>query len=158
MSRRFSQGALCAITIIAIVLVSIILPLLSYVKPEAINNFDFKSAYANLDGYELSNTRSISLAGEWEFYWNKHLVSEGISQAKPDLYTDIPSAWTTYKINGKKLPGSGKASYKAVVENIKSTESILVSVNNLPGRCKVYIDDAMRDRMEAYLAEYGAKS
>lgn len=141
MSRRFSQGALCAIIIIATVLVSIILPLLSYVKPEAINNFDFKSAYANLEGYDLSDIGSISLAGEWEFYWDKHLVTEGLTQETPDLYTDIPSAWTAYKINGQKLPGSGRASYKATVENIKSTESILVSVSNLPGRCKVFIDD-----------------
>lgn len=140
LSRRFSQGALCAIIIIATVLVSIILPLLSYVKPEAINNFDFKSAHADLNGYNLSETGPISLAGEWEFYWDEHIVTEKSQRTTPDLYTDVPSAWTTYEINGKRLSNSGKASYKAVIENVASAESVLVSVNNLPGKCKVFID------------------
>lgn len=141
LSRRFGQGALCAIVLIATVLVSIILPLLSYVKPEAINNFDFKSAYANLKGYDLSEAGSISLAGEWEFYWDEHIVSEQSNHTAPDLYVDVPSAWTAYEINGKKLPSSGRASYKTAIDNIISVEPILVSVNNLPGKCKVFIDD-----------------
>lgn len=140
MSRRFSQGALCAIIIIATVLVSIILPLLSYVKPEAINNFDFKSAHADLGGYDLSETGPISLAGEWEFYWDEHIVTDNSDRIIPDLYMDIPSAWTAYEINGKKLTSSGRASYKIVIDNIISVEPILVSVNNLPGKCRVFID------------------
>ncbi len=140
MSRRFSQGALCAVVLIVTVLVSIILPLLSYVKPETINNFDFKSAYANLRGYDLSEAGPISLAGEWEFYWNEHIVTQNSERDIPDLYTDIPSAWTTYIINGKKLSNSGRASYKTVIDNVATAESILVSVNNLPGKCKVFID------------------
>ncbi len=122
------------------VLISIILPLLSYVKPEAINNFDFKSAYANLSGYDLSETGPISLVGEWEFYWDEHIVTENSERNIPDLYMDIPSAWTAYEINGKKLTNSGRASYKTVIDNVVSVEPILVSVNNLPGKCKVFID------------------
>ena len=140
MSRRFSQGALCAIIIIAAVLISIILPLLSYLNPQAINNFDFKQAHADLEGYDLSDSGPVALAGEWEFYWNERIVTEGSDRKIPDLYIDVPSAWTAYEINGQKLQSSGIASYKTTISNVSSNERILVSVNNLPGKCKVFID------------------
>ncbi|MBO5895820.1 MAG: histidine kinase [Clostridia bacterium] len=140
MSRRFSQGALCAIIIIAAVLISIILPLLSYLNPQAINNFDFKQAHADLEGYDLSDSGPVALAGEWEFYWNERIVTEGSDRKIPDLYIDVPSAWTAYEINGQKLQSSGIASYKTTISNVSSNEPILVSVNNLPGKCKVFID------------------
>ena len=140
MSRRFSQGALCAIIIIAAVLISITLPLLSYLNPQAINNFDFKQAHADLEGYDLSDSGPVALAGEWEFYWNERIVTEGSDRKIPDLYIDVPSAWTAYEINGQKLQSSGIASYKTTISNVSSNEPILVSVNNLPGKCKVFID------------------
>ncbi len=140
MSRRFSQSALCAVTLILTVLASVILPLLSYVKPQAINNFDFKSGYADLKSFDLSDVQSVSLAGEWEFYWNEHVVTGGQTRGEPDLYADVPSPWTIYNIDGHKISNSGIASYRTVIDNVVTSEPILVSVGNLPGKCRVYID------------------
>ena len=141
MSKRFMNVALSVVIISITLLCSIMLPFLSYVKPQVINTFDFKSAYADLKGYNLSETGPISLAGEWEFYWNKHIVSDNISQCEPDLFVDIPSAWTQYDFKNKKLSNSGKASYKTIIDNVKTSEPVLVNVNNLPGQCRVFIDN-----------------
>ncbi|MBR5441493.1 MAG: histidine kinase [Clostridia bacterium] len=140
MSKKFGQGALCAVIIIISVLISISLPLLSILNPQAINNFDFKDARADLAEYNLQEVGMVSLAGEWEFYWNKRLVTGNSNSESPDLYIDVPSALTAYEINGKKLPNSGTASYKATISNVNCNEPIVISVNNLPGKCKVFVD------------------
>ncbi len=54
----------------------------------------------------------FGLDGQWEFYWNKF-----IAPGEFDNYSNIrhlvkvPSNWTNYKINGKKLPKRGYATY-----------------------------------------------
>ncbi len=140
MSKRFIHGVLSVVIILITVLISIMLPFLSYVKPSAINNFDFKSAYADLKDCNIEEMDSISLAGEWEFYWDKHIATDSLTNEEPDLYTGVPSAWTSYEINGKRLSNGGRASYKTTIKNVDTSEPVIVSVNNLPGECQVFID------------------
>lgn len=139
-SKLFKKNVICVIAVFVTLLLSIILPFLSYVSPEKLNNIDIKSATANVSKYNLSSDKSVLLGGEWEFYWDKHIVSQKLSEIEPDLYVDVPSSWTSYEIDGQKLTNGGIASYRAQISGIKSESPILVSVENLPGKCRVYID------------------
>lgn len=140
MSANFKRNAIFAVTLMVTVFACIILPFLSYVNPGVFNNTKIVSAVADVGNYNLSEGESVSLAGEWEFYWNKHIVSRNISDAQPDLYVSVPSSWTDYEINGKKLSNGGIASYRIRVKNIETVNPVLVSVQNLPGECSVFID------------------
>ncbi len=140
MKVSFKQTVICIIAAAVTVFTSILLPFLSYVSPQSLNDLNIKEANALVKDYNLSEGDSVSLAGEWEFYWNKHIITNGLKDFSPDLIVEVPSSWTTYKIGGEKLPNGGIASYKITLSGIKSKDPILVSVQNLPGECKVFID------------------
>ncbi len=140
MTKIFKKNVLFFISVCITVFVSFILPLLSYINPALLDNLQAKNASANIAEYSIDKGESVSLTGEWEFYWNKHIVSENLDHISPDLIVEIPSTWTDYKINGQNLSNGGIASYRLVVQNIASTQPILVSVQNLPGACQVFID------------------
>lgn len=58
--------------------------------------------------------RRIPLSCEWDFYWNNFLSSEDIEKNKngfSPLKIKIPSYWSSYSLNGKKLNGSGYGTY-----------------------------------------------
>ena len=141
LSKGFKKNLIVFIAILLTFLAGTFLPFFSRLLPEYINEVNFTGAQANVGRYDLSSGDRVYLTGEWEFYWDEHIVSEQSNRTAPDLYVDVPSAWTAYEINGKKLPSSGRASYKTAIDNIISVEPILVSVNNLPGKCKIFVDD-----------------
>lgn len=140
MTKTFKRNTLFVITTMITVIVCIILPFISYVNPSFFNNLKITSAIVNVKGYDFSEGESVLLAGEWEFHWGKHLISQNIKNSQPDLYVEIPSSWTDYEINGEQLSNGGIASYRAYIKNLDSTQPMIVGVQNLPGLCRVYID------------------
>lgn len=139
MSKLFKKSILGVVTIFIMVMISLALPLISYINPSTINSLTFTEARADFSGVKI-NDESVSLSGQWEFYWGEHIVSEESYDSTPDLYADVPSAWTLYEVGGSRLPNGGKASYRIVATDISSSQPILVSVNNFAGKCNVYID------------------
>ena len=140
MSSAFKKNTLFVVMVMITVLACIILPFISYVNPSLFNNMKISSAYADVEGYDFSNGDTVSLAGEWEFFWNKHIVTEKLKEAEPDLYVSVPSSWTQYELDGQDLSNGGIASYRIFVENISSVHPVVVSIMNLPGKCQVFID------------------
>ncbi len=140
MTKTFKRNTLFVITTMITVIVCIILPFISYVNPSFFNNLKINSAVVNVKGYDFSEGESVLLAGEWEFHWGEHLISQNIKNSQPDLYVEIPSSWTDYEINGEQLSNGGIASYRAYIKNLDSTQPMIVGVQNLPGLCRVYID------------------
>lgn len=139
-STRFRQFVICFIALFVTVIASTILPLISYVEPVLLDNISFSNAEADVKGHDIAGGDIVSLVGEWQFFWGRHIITDGESAAEPDLYVAVPSAWTLYEIDGKKLPNGGIASYRAYVKNIDSAKPVIISVDNMPGRCRVYID------------------
>jgi signal transduction histidine kinase len=54
----------------------------------------------------------IKLDGTWEFYWKQFLGYRDLQGEKPDLFATVPETWNEYSIDGKRLPGSGYATYR----------------------------------------------
>ncbi len=140
MTTAFKRNLLFFAAIVLTFAVSVSLPIISYIRPDVFDNINMMSATADVASYDIDKGESVSLAGEWEFYWGKRIISEGNLSVEPDLYAEVPSAWTDYEMNGEKLSNGGYASYRITVENINTRKPVLVSVQNLPGKCRVFVD------------------
>lgn len=66
----------------------------------------------DLREWNLAEKGSISLDGEWEFYWNKLLTPSQIKDNIPDGYIIQPCSWNDVKINNKEYPAYGAATYR----------------------------------------------
>ena len=54
--------------------------------------------------------RSVSLDGEWGFFWNHLLSPDSLSSAAPD-YVPFPVLWKNLEVKGQKIPSQGYATY-----------------------------------------------
>jgi hypothetical protein len=61
----------------------------------------------DLTGWDIEKDGSVSLNGEWEFYWQGFLSQQDFD--KPDvaenkLLVTVPDTWDKYENGGKSLP------------------------------------------------------
>lgn len=69
----------------------------------------------NLGGYDPVKNGPLRLDGEWEFYWNRLLSPEDFHGARlPAVsgFLALPTAWNGARLNGKKLGGTGFATFR----------------------------------------------
>ena len=140
LSKGFKKNLIVFIAILLTFLAGTFLPFFSRLLPEYINEVNFTGAQANVGRYDLSSGDRVYLTGEWEFYWDKHIVSDKSEAVEPDAFVQVPASWTTYKIDGEKLPNGGKASYKVNLYDVNSSDPIVVSVPSVSGKCEVFIN------------------
>ena len=140
MTKKFKKKIVAFVALLLTFVAGTGLPFFSNLLPEYINEVNFSGAQADVWKYDLSSGDRVYLTGEWEFYWDKHIVSEKMKEVEPDAFVQVPASWTTYEINGEKLPNGGKASYKVELKNVKSFDPIVVSVPSVSGKCEVFIN------------------
>lgn len=140
MSKGFKRLLIWFIAVVITVSGALVLPYLSRIEPQKLNKMVISSGTGNAASLKLNKTKAITLSGEWEFYLGRFIVSENFTPSEPDLYIQVPSSWTDYKLDGQKLSSGGIASYRALISGIRSEEPVLVSVPNFPGACRVYIN------------------
>ncbi len=122
------------------VVTGISLPFLSSLLPDFINKVNISSATADVKKYNLDKNEFVYLTGEWEFFWGTHIISDGLKNPEADAFVKVPSSWTTYNINGQKLPNGGLASYRINLENVNTSKPFVVSVPNLSGECRIFFN------------------
>ncbi len=140
MSKKFKQVFVSFFAILLTFAIASFLPFLSTYAPDLLNKVNISSAEADLGKYTFDKDASVYLSGEWQFFWNEHIISEKKINPSTENYIHVPASWTTYEINGKKLSNGGKASYRTILKNVNINEAFVVSVPNLPGKCEVFID------------------
>lgn len=95
-----------------------------YSCPEVVNaRADFSDVC--ISGRDVA----CNLSGEWEFYYDKWIVTDGYD-GEPDGLIKLPSLWTYKNYGGKVLPKTGYASYKITVFNVRANENVIVFRNN----------------------------
>lgn len=137
---KFKRNLIVFVAALLTIVAGISLPFFSTLLPDLINKVNIKSATADVNKYDLDNDEFVYLSGEWEFFWGEHIISDGLIKPETDAFVQVPSSWTTYNINGKKLSNGGKASYRVNLKNIAVNKPFVVSVPNLSGECKVFIN------------------
>jgi signal transduction histidine kinase len=64
----------------------------------------------------LDNHTMINLNGEWQFHWHELLTPGRFDQdATSGIPVTVPSYWSSYKINGRSLPGTGYGTYSLMI-------------------------------------------
>lgn len=53
----------------------------------------------------------FELKGEWQLRWQALHVTGGVAASAPGTYVRAPRAWNNESVSGKKLPGTGYATY-----------------------------------------------
>lgn len=137
---KFKRNLIVFIAALLTIVSGIALPFFSALLPDFINKVNINSATADVGKYNLDNGEFVYLSGEWEFFWGKHIISDDFKNPEADAFVQVPSSWTTYNIDGNKLSNGGKASYRINLENITTTKPFVVSVPNLSGKCKIFIN------------------
>jgi len=140
--RKISAIAIFLISVILTVVIAFWLPVTSYFLPKAADAFGFELK-EEVQTYSVFSDRAVYITDDWEFYWNELMVSDGHKLYIPDLIVDLPSAWTTYQIDGKRLDSGGYATYRKVLKDVISTEQIIITLPNLPGAYRVYVDGVL---------------
>ncbi len=140
MSKKFKQMLISLFAILLTFAIGTTLPFFSSYAPDLLNEVNISSAEADLGKYTSKKDVSVYLSGEWQFFWNEHIITEKKVISESANYIQVPASWTDYEMNGQKLPNGGKASYRTVLKNVNIKEPFVVSVPNLPGKCEVFID------------------
>ena len=97
-----------------------------------------KNGILDLSDWEFEKQGTITLNGNWAFYWNKFATSD----ETPDMFVNVPSVWNSYKINGDYLPGNGYATYKLHVKN-GGTQPLAIKFEPCSTAYELYIDDEL---------------
>jgi PAS domain S-box-containing protein len=69
----------------------------------------------DLSAWDLDKDGPVELSGNWEFYWNAHLMPVDFTAATPPVpsgFVKVPGTWNGYEINGEKISAQGYATYR----------------------------------------------
>jgi signal transduction histidine kinase len=102
-------------------------------------------AVLNLENWEPSKNETLSLSGQWNFYWERFLSPQEATTAvqTPDLTVNIPSVWNRYILDGKNLPGYGYGTYLIKVVNAPSNKQLSLRIPTFSTAYELYIDDRL---------------
>jgi len=93
------------------------------------------------DGHvSVSEADNIVLDGEWEFYWNRLLVTDQQEEAVPDFLINVPDYWSKYKLDKQYLPQDGFASYRLKLVGGHSLSPVTIYIPDFGSAYRVYID------------------
>lgn len=107
--------------------------------------------YHDLTGVPTSEKGNINLAGnlsqqhtildgQWEFYWNRLIVTKPKQATAPDFFIQVPDYWSRYKINGNYLPAGGFASYRLMLKGLNASRPVTVYLPDFGSAYRVFLD------------------
>ncbi|MEM7179942.1 MAG: adenylate/guanylate cyclase domain-containing protein [Spirochaetota bacterium] len=79
-------------------------------KPQTIVTPLAKKGILDLENWNFSKYGTLSLEGEWKFFW-KELVTSQEASEKSSTHILVPHAWNSISKNGKQIYNLGYASY-----------------------------------------------
>ena len=105
----------------------------------------------SLDLTEWDEKKAFGITGECEFYWDRLLSFNEIrSENNPSILVEVPNNWNRYEINGDKLPGKGKATYRIHVTGAKVGVQYGVRIQRMGFSYSLYIDDKLIAKNGSY--------
>ena len=99
-----------------------------------------ENSTVDLQGIDFDTGKPIILKGEWEFFWQKLLVTDHLKDQEPDALVQVPSYWTQLEQDGQALPNEGYASYRIRLVNCPPEADVLVVVPNLPSAYRIFLN------------------
>ena len=95
-----------------------------------------KDCVLNVEGYDFASRKlNYQLGGEWEFYYNKWILTDG-EECSPDGIIKLPARWN----DELGISNKGYASYKITVRGFKGGEKITLTLTNYMGAYRSFIN------------------
>ncbi|MBN2532203.1 MAG: response regulator [Spirochaetales bacterium] len=108
-------------------------------RPEAVKGV------IDLSSMDFNVNNKISLAGEWEFYWNELLQpgeSEFINNRKEIKYINVPSNWRYYCLfNGIQFHAHGSATYRLKLVMKDLPEDLVLFTPHILLSFRIFLND-----------------
>jgi len=103
-----------------------------------------------IDLNTLSLEKTIVLDGNWEFFWNRFIVTDsnqyttdGQQDIKPDFFIRVPDYWSKYKIDGNWLTAEGYGSYRLILQGLEYSKPVTVHIPDFGCAYRVFIDGVL---------------
>lgn len=92
----------------------------------------------------FKKNQTITLSGEWEFYWNKLLTSKNFETRgiRPG-YIKVPSVWNDQFYKGEELSGQGYATYRLTVITSNAPKLLAIEIPNVYTSYKLFINQEL---------------
>ncbi|MGD9280370.1 MAG: 7TM diverse intracellular signaling domain-containing protein [Desulfobacterales bacterium] len=107
------------------------------IAPRAVNGV------LDLTDWDFKTDGPVDLNGEWEFYWQQHLMPQNFTSKtaiRKTGFIEVPGYWKDYELDGKKLPGYGYVTYRLKVKLNQQKESLALRTVEISNAYTIYID------------------
>jgi PAS domain S-box-containing protein len=97
----------------------------------------------DLTDWDLDKDGPLDLAGEWEFYWNRHLSPSDFSKEKlPDNkeLIKVPGYWKNNELGGSQHPADGFATYRLNIILNQNTEPLALRMQEISVAYTLYVN------------------
>jgi hypothetical protein len=99
----------------------------------------------DLSQWDFDKNGTVTLEGEWEFYWNQFLSYEEIIAKKSsiDTYLKVPGVWNGLKVGNSVLPGDGFITIHLLVKLPKASENLAIKIPEIGTAYKIWINETL---------------
>ena len=107
------------------------------IPPRAVNGV------LDLTDWDFKIDGPVDLSGEWEFYWQHHLMPQDFTPkiaSRKTGFIEVPSYWKDHIFDGKKFPGMGYATYRLNILLNKEKESLALRMLEISTAYKIFVN------------------
>ena len=102
---------------------------------------------ADFTGIDLRSRKvECILSGEWEFFYNRWIITDNEADAEPDGLLTLPGHWTLKNFGNGTLPKSGYASYRITVYNVQEDVDVTVFRIRCTNAYRIFINGQLVTR------------
>jgi PAS domain S-box-containing protein len=97
----------------------------------------------DLTDWNFRDDGSVDLNGEWEFYWQQHLMPQDFASETTPLKTgfiEVPGYWKGYELDGKKLPSYGYVTYRLNVVLNQQHDPMALRTVEISNAYRIYVN------------------
>lgn len=94
----------------------------------------------DLQNWDFSKDGSLTLNGEWEFYWEKILSPNDFPNNSKPLYYEFPKLWNDMSSDSIIFSSTGYATYRLIIINCQTTELLALNVPSFYDEYQLFIN------------------
>lgn len=99
----------------------------------------------DLSGWDFDAKGSVRLDGQWDFYWERLLMSDDLdgNGPAPSGVLNLPGTWKGYRLAEKELPGTGYATLRLRVLLPPDHDQLALYIPNLLTAYKLWVNNQL---------------
>ncbi|HET6460763.1 MAG TPA: PAS domain S-box protein [Syntrophales bacterium] len=102
-----------------------------------------KRGILDLTGWDFERKGAVNLAGEYEFYWSRHMTPAdfaAVPRPRPSGFIRVPGYWKDYQLDGQELPGFGYATYRLTILVGDERAPLAIQIPEVSTAYRLYVD------------------